>query len=151
MEVEGIEAGIEAILADYWYPFANYTYTDAEITKNPTDPLTEGKRPAWIPEHKFNVGLTYNNPRIITARLAGRYVGDKYYDERNTPTAEAGDFFVADAKIGRKFSLNRYLKDVNLSFAVNNIFDREYSEARYGGADEWSDGRNYWVELSFRF
>jgi len=68
LEVKGVETSLEAVIANYWHPFANYTFTHSEITDNPTDPLTVGKMPAYIPEHKFNLGLVYDNPKIITVR-----------------------------------------------------------------------------------
>lgn len=144
---KGAEVGLEAVLADYWFPFINYTYTDAEITKNPADTTIEGNRPSFIPYNKFNVGVTYDNPQIITARVAGRDVGDRYRDDQNTAANEADDFFVVDAKVSKQFSIGNYLKDINLSFAVNNIFDEKYSEFWY----EEADGTNYWVEASLKF
>jgi TonB-dependent siderophore receptor len=145
VDVKGAEIGLEAVIGDWWRPFANYTFTDAEIAKNPSDPLSEGKRPAFIPKNKFNAGITYDNPDIVTARIAGRYVGERYFDNRNTE--KAGVFFVADAKVSKRFSLSGMMEEAEISFAVNNIFDKEYTEFQF----ERADGRNCWVELSFRF
>jgi iron complex outermembrane receptor protein len=147
-EIDGLELALEAVIADYWYPFINYTYTDAKITKNPTDITIEGKRPEFIPFNKINIGLMYDNPKILNARVAGRYIGDRYWDAQNTAAKRLGDFFVTYDKVSKKFSIGNTLKDINVSFAVNNIFDRKYSEFGYY---EMEDGRNFWVEVGFRF
>lgn len=146
--VNGAEVGVEAVVADYWYPFINYTYTDAGITDNPTDTTLEGKIPSFIPWNKFNVGVTYDNPQNATVRVVGRYVGERYWDDTNSDDTKLDSFFVTDAKVSKRFDIGNYLKDVDLSVAVNNIFDKEYSDYGY---NEVSDGRNYWVEASLRF
>jgi iron complex outermembrane receptor protein len=147
-DVKGAEVGLEAVIADYWYPFINYTYTDAEITDNPTDTTLEGKSPSFTPWNKFNVGLTYDDPRIATVRVAGRYVGERWWSDAHTDDTKLDSFFVSDAKISRRFDIGNYLKDVDLSIAVNNLFNAEYSDYGY---NELSDRRNYWVEASVRF
>lgn len=147
-EVKGVELALEAALGDHWYPFVNYTYTDAMITQNPSDTTLEGKRSTFTPFNKFNVGVTYENPDLLTARVAGRFVGDRYWDDRNTEAKRLGDFFVMDAKVSKTFSIGGLLKDINASLAVNNVLDREYSEYGYY---EFEDGRNYWGEVSFKF
>jgi iron complex outermembrane receptor protein len=147
VEVRGAEAGAETVLMEHWLASLNYTYTHSEITKNPSAPDTEGKRPAYTPEHKANLAITYDNPRIITARVAGRYVGDRYYNNANTEEYKTDDYFVVDIKVSRTFALGDAVKDLTLSLAVNNVFDEEYSEFWF----ENSDGVNLWAEAALRF
>lgn len=147
VEVKGVEAGVETVLAEDWLMSINYTLTDPEITKNPSDPDLEGKRPADTPEHKLNAAITYDNPRLILARIEGRYVGDRYYDNANTSEYKTGDYFVMDAKVSKTFSTGKTLKDVTLSLAVNNIFDEHYSEYWFENAD----GVNVWAEAVLKF
>jgi iron complex outermembrane receptor protein len=125
----------------------NYTYTHSEITENPSQPATEGKRPAYTPMHKANIAITYDNPRIILARVEGRYVGDRYYNNANTPEYKTDDYFVVDIKVSRTFATGDILKDVTLSLAVNNVFDEHYSEFWFENAD----GVNFWAEAALRF
>ncbi len=145
--VNGAELGVETTLAKHWRPFANYTYTASEITKNPSNPAWEGNTPAFTPKNKFNAGFVYDNPSWFTARVAGRYVDERYRDDANTEAKKAGSFFVADAKISKRLSLGGALKHLDISLAVNNLFDRKYSEFWY----EKADGRNYWLGLAAKF
>lgn len=147
IEVNGLEVALNGAFGEYWYPFFNYTYTDAEITENPSEPATVGNVPAFVPKHKANVGIAYDNPAFVTARLAGRYVGSKYYTESNLPDQRADNFFVTDLKISKQFRFGGFLDRASVSFAVNNLFDEEYSEYIYEVADE----RNYWVEIAAGF
>ena len=57
VEVKGLEIGIRQKVTDYLSGFANYTYTNAEITDNPNYPEYVGNQPRYVPEHMFNVGL----------------------------------------------------------------------------------------------
>lgn len=145
--VNGAELGVETTLARHWHPFANYTYTASEITKNPSNPAWEGNTPAFTPRNKFNAGFVYDNPSWFTARVAGRYVDARYRDDANTVAKRAGGFFVADAKISKRLSLGGALKHLDISLAVNNLFNKKYSEFWY----EEADGRNYRLELTARF
>jgi iron complex outermembrane receptor protein len=147
VEVKGLEAGLEAVFSEHWLVSLNYTYTDSEITKNPSQPNTEGKRPSYTPEHKSNLAITYDNPRIILASIQGRYVGDRYYNNANTEEYKTDDFIVVDLKVSRTFAVGRTLKEMTLSFAVNNVFDEKYSEFWFENAD----GVNIWAEAALRF
>lgn len=147
VQVKGAEAGVEAVFAEHWRPSLNYTYTHSEITKNPSAPATEGKRPSYTPVHKLNAAITYDNPRIILARIEGRYVGDRYYNNENTPDYRTGGYFVVDAKVSRTFATGDILKDVTLSLAVNNAFDKHYAEFWFENAE----GVNVWAEAALRF
>lgn len=145
--VKGAELGVETTLAKHWRPFANYTYTDSEITKNPSNPAWEGNTPAFTPKNKFNAGFVYDNPSRFTVRVAGRYVDERYRDDANTAAKRAGGFFVADAKISKRLPFGGALDHLDISLAVNNFLDRKYSEFWY----EEADGRNCWLELAAKF
>lgn len=145
--VKGAELGVETTLAEHWRPFANYTYTASEITKNPSNTAWEGNTPAFTPKNKFNAGFVYDNPSWFTARVAGRYVDARYRDDANTAASKAGSFFVADAKISKRLSPGGAIGHLDISLAVNNLFDRKYSEFWY----EKADGRNCWLELAAKF
>jgi iron complex outermembrane receptor protein len=147
VEVRGVEAGAEAVLSEHWLASLNYTYTHSEITKNPSQPDTEGKRPAYTPVHKANLAITYDNPQILLARIEGRYVGNRYYNNANTAEYKTDDYFVVDIKVSRTFATGDLLKDVTLSLAVNNVFDEHYSEFWFENAD----GVNLWAEAALRF
>ncbi|WP_374279180.1 TonB-dependent receptor domain-containing protein [Azonexus sp.] len=159
VRLDGLELGVEGRLASSWKTYANYTFNDAKIADNPANPASEGKRLNWTPRHKFNVGVLYAPSRDLTARLSGRYVGDRYFDGTmtNSPDSRAPAYFVADFKISRRVELGTLARSAELSFAVNNLFDRDYVEQKGYAAGlgetyrEYADRRNFWVGLKTLF
>lgn len=159
VSVDGLELGVEGSFASAWRPYANYTFNNAKITDNPANSASEGKRLNWTPRHKFNFGVVYAPSSDLTARLSGRYVGDRYFDGTmsNSPDSRAPAYFVADFKISRRIELGTLARSAELSFAVNNLFDRDYVEQKGYAAGlgetyrEYADRRNFWVGLKTLF
>ncbi|MFA5628029.1 MAG: TonB-dependent receptor [Thiohalomonadaceae bacterium] len=146
IQTSGVELELKGRLAKFWQPFFNYTYTDAEITENPSNTAWEGNTPANVAKHKANVGLTYDNPSLFTAYVVGRYVGDRYFMDSNADNTKAASHFITDMKLSKSFSTGSG-PDLIASLAVNNVFDRD----GYGFFYEKLDGRNYWLELEAKF
>ena len=117
VDIHGIEAELN------WYPrsdlsfFGNYTWNVSEIKENEAAPFEEGQYLTNDPRHKFHLGATYQNPRIINVTLIWNRYLDKYYyvDEINQ---DKDDFWSMDLRVSRRFFdyLNAYL-------TVENIFD----------------------------
>ncbi len=144
--VHGFELDLRSHLGNYWEPFFNYTYTDSEITENPSDTSLEGNETANTPRHKSNIGLIYDNPGWITAQAAGRYVGKRYYQDSNADNTEVKDHFIVDVKLSKSFNLGSG-PEWTASLSVDNIFD----EKGYGFWYQELDGRNFWLELGAKF
>jgi outer membrane receptor protein involved in Fe transport len=147
VEVNGVELGLDGDLSGGWKPYANYAYTDSKIRENPSDPLTVGKRVQRIAPHKLNLGVVYAPNKTWDARISGRYVSERFFTDRNTPDHRAPGYFVADAKISAKLPVSSGMGQWEAFVAVNNLFDKRYTEWEY----EFSDGRNYWLGASGRF
>ncbi|TCJ15177.1 TonB-dependent receptor [Parasulfuritortus cantonensis] len=146
VRVNGFEFGVDAALGA-WSPYLNFSYTDSRIVDNPSDPLTEGRQLQRVAPRKLNLGVVYAPSDRYYVRLAGRYVGDYYFDDRNSETARNPDHFVADFKAGYRLPVAGPVRRAELSLAVNNLFDRRYREQQY----EYMDGRNLWLGLDMRF
>jgi TonB-dependent siderophore receptor len=144
IRVEGIELTLNGKIGEQWRPFFNYTMTSAEIRENKSDPQTEGNAPTYTPRHKANLGLSYVDNRGLGARIAGRYVSTRYWTELHHDWSQLDNFFVVDAKLTKSFPLNGKLSDMEISLAVNNLFDETYSE--WNG--ELADGRNWWLGIA---
>jgi iron complex outermembrane receptor protein len=144
--VYGVELDYRSHLGERWEPFFNYTYTDSEITRNPSDPSLVGNETANTPKHKANLGLRYQNPRLITAQVIGRYVGKRFFEDSNIDISEAKNHFITDIKLSKSFIFDSG-QEWTASLALNNLFDRK----AYGFWYELLDGRNYWVEVKARF
>jgi outer membrane receptor protein involved in Fe transport len=144
--VNGFELDLRYQLGEYWEPFFNYTYTDSEITKNPSDTSLEGNETANTPQDKVNIGLRYDNPNWIAAQVIGRYVGKRYYQDSNDDNARVDSHFLVDLKLSKTFR-NAAGPEWTASLSVDNLFD----EKGYGFWYQQLDGRNFWLELGARF
>jgi outer membrane receptor protein involved in Fe transport len=147
IRVEGAEFILNGKVGEHWRPFFNYTLNMAEILENEADPQTVGNAPAYTPKHKFNLGVSYFDNRGINARLAGRYVSTRYWSERNDERSRMDNFFVVDAKLLKAFRPGGKLPEMELSLALNNLFDEDYSEWQ----GELADGRNWWLGVAANF
>lgn len=141
--VDGLELGFEGNLPGGWKPYANYSYTDSVIRKNPSDTAIEGKHTQRIAPHKFNLGVVYAPSNQWEARIAGRYVSSVYFTDANTPDRRASDYFVADARV----SMRLPAPGSEVFIAVNNLFDQKYVVWE----NERADRRNVWAGISARF
>jgi len=145
--VNGLELAMEAKLASGWHPYVNYTYTDSRIKQNPGDLLTEGKRLQRVSPHKLNLGVSYAPSDSWYGRISGRHVAAYYFNDQNTADARNPGHFVADMKFGVNLPAGGFARKLELSLAINNLFDKRYGEQQY----EYLDGRNVWLGLNARF
>jgi len=140
----GVEFGVNQKIVDWLSAWGNFTYTNAKITDNPTDPASEDKLVPGIPEYMYNLALEAEQ-RWFRGSVIGRYFSKTYNDSDNKDTAEGvyGTYepaFVVDAKIAFP-----PFKWGEISLCVNNIFDKEYYEYYK------QNGRTFLCELTFRY
>lgn len=132
------------------YPFsdlvihAGYTYDKARDRSD--DRVTDNV--VNIPEHKFDLGIKYTIPYILTSiDLTSSYVSDVFSQlpTSQRPTQEAiraGDYFIVNARISRTF-----FRNYEAYLALNNLFDSDYeSEAGFP-----APGRNFHVGVTAKF
>ena len=126
VEVRGLEVGIRQRFTEYLSGFANYTYTDAEITENPNYPDYGGNRPRYVPEQMFNIGLDLRYGPL-TAGLVSHYRSEMFQSNANSTVnwevygVQDEVPFVTDLTVGYDF-----MEQYNLSVTVTNLFDSEY-------------------------
>jgi len=121
----GFEGFARAPLRSWLFARAAYTWTEAEITKNPAVPTSVGKRIPQVPAHNASLGLFAARGRW-NANVTGRYVSAVFSSDANTDSTKGvygafDPFFEADASIS--VDVTRYL-----TFHVNvqNLLDRVY-------------------------
>ncbi|MCK5509250.1 MAG: TonB-dependent receptor [Desulfobacterales bacterium] len=143
-KIDGIELGIHAIPIDWLRLWCNYTYNDTEIKKHDYKPEVEGKKITGTPESTINLGteITY---RWITASIAGQYLGEIWKSElnddvKNVYSGNSEKYWLWDAKLSVA-----PIKNVEISFSVENLFDKEYYEYYVGGE------RTYFGEVSLKW
>jgi iron complex outermembrane receptor protein len=120
---EGIESSLDAKLNDWLTFFGNYALTKAffdggQYSKNEI-PL--------VPRHKGSVGLRFLLPKNITLNITGTYVGKRYFlNDQANAYSQLNGYMLADTNLSWRY------KDITLTFGINNLFNKKYSE--YAGA-----------------
>jgi iron complex outermembrane receptor protein len=135
----GLELEASHKVADWLTLWGNFTYTDARIIENPTDPTSEDKRISGIPRTTWNIGLD-SRYRWVKGSLVGRYYSKLDDDTVDGVygTYEPALFF--DAKV----TLSPW-QWTELSLSVENLLDEEYFEYYK------TDGRTFFAELTVRY
>jgi iron complex outermembrane receptor protein len=142
-ESKGVELEIEQRFENSRI-FANFTYTDSQVTENDADPSLVGKDLVQVPQKMFNIGGDYRYGPFTTS-IIGRYVSKRYRYDDNRDEAEGvytsyDPYFVTDARIGYKIT-----SFAEFSLSVDNIFNEDYYS--YYKAPE----RSWFAELSFTY
>ncbi|MFH1006108.1 MAG: TonB-dependent receptor [Candidatus Latescibacterota bacterium] len=99
-----------------------YTYNESVIKEFEEDPELEDKVLTYAPKHKVSFGVGYDHPELFTADLIGRYVGERFGDDKNSEK-KMGRYFVMDLKLSRH--ITDYLA---VSLGVANLTDKNYEE-----------------------
>lgn len=143
-ESQGVELEIQQRFSKDLKLFANYTYTDSEVTENASKPSLVGKKLVMVPDHMFNAGGHYSHGPF-TVSLTGQYVSKRYRLDDNSDEADDvftvyDPYFLLDARVG--YNVTTF---VELSFSMDNILDEDYFS--YYKAP----GRSWFSELTLRF
>lgn len=123
----GVEAEINGEILPDWDLSANYSYNDATITEDKTNPDNNGNRLQNAPRHSGALYLSHN---LVFSTLPGawrigggaRYMGSRAGDPDNSFTLP--DYIVADSFIG--WNSHLWGKQTRLQVNLNNIFNKHY-------------------------
>lgn len=140
----GIELEAAQKITEELSLWGNFTWTDARIKENETDPASEDKRVPGIPETAWNLGMDLEYP-WFTASLVGRYFS-KIYNDSDNGDEEDGVYgtyepmLSVDAKV-----ILTPLEWLDISLSIDNIFDEETYQYYQ------TDGRTFFAELTVRY
>lgn len=139
--------------------FGNYTYNDTRVVQSSSNPTTEGKLVAYVPQNTFNLGYNWLN-RYINNQVVLQYIGEMYTDETNTNYNKIDPHAVINMKLWRNFDfLGPYGKNVTMSFTINDLLDSRYYTTRsnsvsttsVSASETYNEGRTMYLELSCKF
>lgn len=140
--IKGIETEVRGNFAKDSYAYANYTFQDAEDTRN-------RNRLPDVPIHKANFGVNVGFWKYTNAHLHTFLSGPRPREDGDTrhdmPSYALTDFTL----IGRNF-----LDNFEIRGSVNNLFDKEYedpSPINTVPTDYPQQGRSFMVELRYEF
>jgi iron complex outermembrane receptor protein len=142
--IRGVEIEINQKLWSWLEVFANTTLLDARIKENPYNAISVGKKLTFVPRQQFNFGATVTYWKV-KANLSGRYVSklntrDDNGEFINGVYGSYDPFFTLDSKV-----IVSPVKYMDLSFAVDNILNREYYYYYR------TPGRTIWTMLTLKY
>ncbi len=173
----GVELSLTYKPSKQWNINANVTFSQNKIEKFSEILYDYGA--AWdeyntLENKKENVDISFS-PNIIAGTnisflpienleltLLSKYVGRQYLDNTQNSNRQIDAYFVNDLRVIYEIK-PKFMKTLNLSILVNNIFDTKYESNGYtygylGGGDTYRErfyypqaGTNFLVAVSMRF
>ncbi len=140
--VIGIEAELKANIGDDNYIFANYTFQDAEETRN-------RNRLPYVPEHKANLGVNVGIGKHVNANLHTFISGPRPREDGDTRGNLPSYMLVNLTLIGKKF-----MDNFEITGSVFNLFDKGYeypAPKNTVPTDFPQQGRSFMVEMRYEF
>jgi outer membrane receptor protein involved in Fe transport len=103
-----------------------YTYTDARILEDPSNPEVAGARVPNVPQHFATFSLQYHGAEGLTVTLRGRYQDGQFNEAPNIN--KFGEAFVLDL-----YAAYRVNKHLEVFLLGENLTDRQYLGTFFGG------------------
>ena len=143
---EGIESSLDVKLNDLVILFGNYTFTNAYFDGG----LYDKNKIPLVPRHKGSVGLRLFLSKNITLNLMGTYVGEKYaLNDQANAYSRLNGYMSVDTNLSWR------CKDLTVTFGINNLFDKQYSEyagvLRFPSGDHVAGDKFYYPSLGRNF
>jgi len=140
--IQGIEAEWKADFGNDNYVFANYTFQDAEDTRN-------RNRLPDVPVHSGNIGINAGLCEYANANLTTLFSGPRPREDGDTRRDIPAQALVNMTLIGKNFVDNFEVRG-----SVFNLFDKRYydpSPQDTVPTDYPQQGRSFIIELRFEF
>lgn len=123
--INGIELSYDQPLPYNMGIYANYTFTNAKIIKNPIDLTSEGKYLQNIPPHMGNVELYYDDDKFYGG-LGAAFASKAFADSSNIDTVNnvygsLDKYVLLNLKVGYNFDEN-----LAMSMNINNVLNHKY-------------------------
>lgn len=119
----GVEFEADARLTSTFSVNGQLVFTSSHFRGSVAAPEIEGNRVPQVPAVQGGVGLTWTDPRIVTAAVQARFSGMQHDDDQND--FELGGYGVVDLQVSRAIT-----RGIVGFLAVENLFDEEYDAGR---------------------
>ncbi|GAX62209.1 TonB-dependent receptor [Candidatus Scalindua japonica] len=140
--IQGIEAELKADFGKDNYIFANYTFQDAEETRN-------RNRLPDVPVHSGNIGINIGFRKYINANMNTFISGPRPREDGDTRRDIPGQALVNLTLIGKNI-----VNNVEVRGSVFNLFDKSYDDPAPKNTvptDYPQQGRSFIIELRYEF
>jgi len=151
---DGLEAALSMELAPGLTGTASYTWSDFTFDEfqGVNDEIYDGNRLPGIPEHLFNLDLSWSHSSGFYAAWDLLYVGEFYADNANQ--VETDDYLVSNLRAGFRWSEGHWVFEPLVG--INNLFDEQYMgnvrlNAAFGRYYEPAPERNGYAGLMLRY
>lgn len=141
------------VLYDYGLNFDEYNVMERSYSNTDI---------SFSPDVIVGSGFSYFPVLNAEITLLTKYVGRQYLDNTSTEARSIDPYLTNDVRL--RYTLNpKFMKEISLSFLINNILSEEYESNGYtygylGGGDEYREnfyypqaGRNFMAMLIFKF
>lgn len=141
------------VLYDYGLNFDEYNVMERSYSNTDI---------SFSPDVIVGSGFSYFPVLNAEITLLSKYVGRQYLDNTSTEARSIDPYLTNDVRL-RYTVTPKFMKEISLSFLINNILDEEYESNGYtygylGGGDEYREnfyypqaGRNFMAMLIFKF
>jgi outer membrane receptor protein involved in Fe transport len=119
----GVELEADARLTPTLAMNGQIVFTSSHFRGSVATPAIEGNQVPQVPVVQGGVGLTWTDPRFVTAAMQVRFSGEQYDDDANDFVL--GAYGVVDVQVSR--AITRGLVGF---LAVENLFDEDYDAGR---------------------
>ena len=140
--IQGVEAELKADLGNDNYVFTNYTFQDAEETRN-------RNRLPDVPVHSGNIGINAGFWKYANANLTTLLSGPRPREDGDTRRDIPAQALVNLTLIGKNFVDNFEIKG-----SIFNLFDKSYDDPAPKNTvptDYPQPGRSFIIELRYQF
>jgi outer membrane receptor for ferrienterochelin and colicins len=140
--IHGIEAEWKADLGNDNYVFANYTFQDAEDTR-------DRNRLPDVPVHNGNIGINSGFCKYTNANLTTHLSGPRPREDGDTRRDIPAQALVNMTLIGKNF-----IDNFEVRGSVFNLFDKSYYDPapqNTVSTDYPQQGRSFTIELRYQF
>ncbi len=140
--IKGVEAELKADFGNDNYFYANYTFQNAEETR-------DRERLPFTPEHKANFGLNVGFWKYANANLNTFVSGPRPRENGDTRNNLPSYALVNLTLIGRNF-----IDNFEIRGSVFNLFDKNYDDPAPKDTvptDHPQQGRSFMIELRYEF
>ncbi|EAK0826854.1 TonB-dependent siderophore receptor [Campylobacter fetus] len=138
---KGVEFSAIGKVSNNVYIRSSVGFMKARVKKDKQNPLNEGRHLSGTGDFNANVFIRYIPIKDLYAEIGAVHSSKKFYYSSNGKEINLDGFTRYDALVGYNY------KNLNLSFAVQNLFDKRYwrSSAMPGTP------RNFMANISYKF
>ncbi len=91
--------------------------------------------------------LTYRPVKKMKIQFTSKYTGKQYMDNRNISASVLPEYFTGNIFASYQYTMDKWLKNIDFSLKINNIFDRKYVSNGY----MWGDTPYYFPQAGINF